>query len=65
MKKNYMKPSLLSENFVAENIMTENKERLISTNVALYFDGVIADTITFDDGQTLDAISFNSFKKAN
>ena len=65
MKKNYMKPSLLSETFVAENIMTgeENKERLISTNITLYLNGEDFAGINFTDAQTLNAISFKSFNQ--
>jgi len=38
MKKNYIKPSLLAETFVAENIMTEAEER-ISTGMGVYLNG--------------------------
>ena len=65
MKKNYMKPSLLSETFVAENIMTgeDNKLRLISSNLTLFLDGEGIDGISFSDAQTLNAISFKSFNQ--
>lgn len=60
--KKYMKPSLLSETFVAENIMTgEDKKRLIST-VTLFIGGEDYDAINFTDAQTLNAISYRDFK---
>ena len=62
MKKNYMKPSLLSETFVAENIMTgeDNKLRLISSNVTLFLNNEEFG-ISFSDAQTLNAISYKDF----
>ena len=59
MKKIYTKPSLLSETFVAENIMSGEgtKERLVST-MTLYLNGQTFESINFNDDQTLQSISF-------
>ena len=63
MKKNYMKPSLLSETFVANNIMSEESEKFIlSTNVTLYLDDKEYN-IDFGNGQKLQSISLSNFIK--
>lgn len=62
MKKNYVKPNLLSETFVAENIMSAEKQ-VLSTEVDLYLNGEKIKTITFGDGNTLGTVSLQDFAK--
>ncbi len=62
MKKNYMKPSLLSETFVAENIMSEEKELVMSVGVDLYLNGEKF-TTNFHAGNTIQSISLSDFIK--
>ena len=65
MKKNYVKPSLLSETFVTESIMAgeETLEKELS-NQTLY--GTTTFTgLNFGDGNMLNRISFDSLKKSN
>ena len=63
MKKNYVKPSLLSETFVTESIMTgeTTPEKEIS-KIDLYgttnFTG-----LNFGDGNMLNRINFSAFNK--
>lgn len=64
MKKNYMKPSLLSETFVTENIMTDltvNKEIALSQTFNAYVDGVATriDSIPVDNITTISIGDFN------
>ena len=69
MKKNYVKPSLLSETFVANNIMsgTIDENSFISAATwgdrALYFGGKEYTGITFNAGNTLQSVSVNDFNK--
>lgn len=64
MKKNYMKPCLLSETFVANNIMAEESEKFIaSTGVDLYLNGRKFEGLNFGDGQKLQSISLSDFVK--
>ena len=66
MKKNYVKPSLLSETFVAENIMSgevEVTKNILSANIDLYMGGQKFTGITFADGNTLNTVNINSFNK--
>lgn len=64
MKKNYIKPSLLSETFVTENIMTSN-DGLSTANLwtlsGEQFQGL---QFNYDQGgNTLYRISFGEFNK--
>ena len=63
MKKIYTKPSLLSETFVAENIMTgdETKERLVSSQLTLWLGSDSFTGISLGDAQTLNTISVKDF----
>ena len=62
MKKIYTKPSLLSETFVAENIMTgDDDKKILSGATTLYFDGAQYE-VEFDGNNTLTSISFDAFK---
>ena len=64
MKKNYVKPSLLSETFVANNIMSsEENKNTLSESVDLYLNGEKITGITFTDGNTLNTININDFQK--
>lgn len=71
MKKNYMKPSLLSETFVANNIMngmaTDPGSFLSSASLAddfaLFIGGERREGITFTSGNTLQSVSVNNFNK--
>lgn len=66
MKKNYVKPSLLSETFVAENVMTnlnaaEDADSVYSAAIDLYMNGTKFSGITFSEGNTLQTVSVNDF----
>lgn len=63
MKKNYTKPSLLSETFVANNIMSEETERL-STGVTLYL-GNQKYNFVVGEGNKLNTISISDFTGNN
>lgn len=66
MKKNYVKPSLLSETFVAGNIMTDmatDADSFLSTGVDLYLNGNKFEKITFGSGNTIQSISLSDFIK--
>ena len=59
MKKNYMKPSLLSETFV-ENIMSEETEKVfLSSALDLYLNGQKFTGILFNDGNALNSIKYS------
>ena len=62
MKKNYVKPSLLSETFVSESIMTGEKEYL-STALNLYLDGQLYTNISFSDNNALNSIKVSDLTK--
>lgn len=63
MKKNYVKPSLLSEIFVSENIMEQGtgEKEVLSTPIDLYLNGVMFEGITFVDDQALNSIKVSDF----
>ena len=61
MKKNYIKPSLLSETFVAENVMNGDVVDL-SSPIALYYGGRTLN-ITLDGENTLQTIALSDFIK--
>lgn len=64
MKKNYVKPSLLSETFVANNIMNnmaKDQETFLSAGITLYLNGQKHEDIKFSAGNTLEAVSINDF----
>ena len=62
MKKNYVKPSLLSETFVANNIMSsEEIKNTLSASIDLYLNGEKITGITFSDGNTLNTINIQDF----
>lgn len=64
MKKIYVKPSLLSETFVAENIMSSEEateKYVLSEAIDLYLNGKTFTGITFADGNTLNTVSINDF----
>jgi hypothetical protein len=66
MKKNYVKPSLLSETFVANNIMNgmaADADSFLSSGIDLYLNGQKHEGITFSDGNTLNSVSINDFNK--
>ena len=66
MKKNYVKPSLLSETFVASNIMTgmaTDADSFLSAGVDLYLNGKKFEGITFGSGNTIQSISLSDFAK--
>lgn len=62
MKKNYTKPSLLSETFVTENIMagTELSAANLWTLTGTYFEGI---QFNSKGGNTLYRIKFDEFMK--
>lgn len=61
MKKNYVKPTLLSETFVTEDIMTDVTKNVLSKGIDLYLNGHKFEGITFSDSNTLSTISVNDF----
>lgn len=64
MKKIYTKPSLLSETFVAENIMTgEEEKKVLSTAINLYLNGETFTGVEFNGSNTLATINYSLFNK--
>ena len=63
MKKNYVKPSLLSETFVTENIMAEDAVNTkISGATAFYLNGVANNYNFTENASHLHIIKFSDFE---
>ena len=62
MKKNYTKPSLLAETFVAKNSMSGDlQQETLSTGVNLYLNGQKFNTFVLGENNQLQTINISDY----